>query len=101
MDTELPYRYELWNLDTKTLVHIRVTRMLLDIRDPLLLERGPFVGYPVSYEWRLYQQERELGRWEATENSETEHANLITISPDAPHFGAVVGRAQNADMADT
>jgi hypothetical protein len=66
-----------------------------------LLERGPFVGYPISYEWRLYQQERELGRWKATENSGTEDAKLIMISPDAPWRGAVVGRPQNADMADT
>jgi hypothetical protein len=62
---DAPYRYELWKLDTKTLVHGRITGDLLQAHDPALLERGPFTGYPEGYEWRLYQEQEELARWDA------------------------------------
>lgn len=62
---DLPYRYELWKVDTQTLVHGRITEKRLDPRAPELVERGPFAGYPNGYEWRVYQQEEELARWDA------------------------------------
>jgi hypothetical protein len=59
-----PYRYELWKLDTNTLIHVRLTGRFLEIGDPALTEPGAFQGYPIGYEWRLYRQ---LGRWDASE----------------------------------
>lgn len=72
-----PYRYELWKLDTKTLVHGRITEKLFDVRDPVLTERGPFDGYPVGYEWRIYQEQEELGRWNAAELSKAERQSVV------------------------
>jgi hypothetical protein len=68
--TDHPYRYELWKLKTNTLVHCRVTGQVLDSDDPTMIERGPFAGYPSGYEWRVYQRDRELARWAATDSPE-------------------------------
>jgi hypothetical protein len=65
--TDYPYRYELWKLETNTLVHCRITGQVLEAGDPIIVEREPFAGYPVGYEWRVYQQGHELGRWAAAE----------------------------------
>jgi hypothetical protein len=46
---------------------VRLTAKLLDIDYPVLIERGSFDGYVVGYEWRVYQEHHELGRWDAPE----------------------------------
>jgi len=60
------YRYELWKLDTNTPVHIRITARAIELHDPVLIERGSFDGYPVGYEWRVYQRQRQLARCPAS-----------------------------------
>jgi hypothetical protein len=61
------YRYELWKLDTNTPVHIRITARAIELHDPVLIERGSFDGYPVGYEWRVYQRHRQLARCAANQ----------------------------------
>jgi hypothetical protein len=60
------YRYELWKLDTNTPVHIRITARAIELGDPVLVERGSFDGYPVGYEWRVYNRQRQLTRCPAS-----------------------------------
>jgi hypothetical protein len=60
-----PYRYELWKLDTQTLVHGRVTDERLDVHSPEMISRGTYEGYPDGYEWRIYRDQQELGRYES------------------------------------
>lgn len=62
---DAPHRHELWKLDTNTLVHARITGKFLKVHDPALIEYVSFEGYPIGYEWRLYRQHNELGRWAA------------------------------------
>jgi hypothetical protein len=61
----LPYRYELWKLDTGTLVHCRVSDTRRDPNAPDMIEGRLFVDYPHGYEWRVYRAHRELARFRA------------------------------------
>jgi hypothetical protein len=38
-----------------------------------LIERSAFQGYTTGYQWRLYRQHRELGRWGAPEVATLTH----------------------------
>lgn len=59
-----PYRYELWKLDTGTLVHGRVTDEPLDVHAPEMVSRGSYEGYPEGYEWRVFQAQKKLSTGE-------------------------------------
>lgn len=59
------YRYDLWKTDTETLLHSRLSTELLDIHGPNIIDGEPFPGYPKGYEWRVYRDRHELGRWAA------------------------------------
>jgi hypothetical protein len=37
----------------------------LDIHGPNIIDGEPFPGYPKGYEWRVYRDRHELGRWAA------------------------------------
>jgi hypothetical protein len=82
------YRYELWKVDTNTPVHIRITARAIELHDPGLIERGSFDGYPVGYEWRVYQRQRQLARCPASNIPQSRISEAEVSEAEVPKVGS-------------